>query len=185
MLHASAKLSCDTEKDCLLKLLSGFKIFWLGMTTNERLNMSRYHHFTDNYGAMQTPFRLVESFLGFSLTQVAWTFSQIYYVWPTDRCCSERYEWIEGESEFLKTNAVLIGAPSETLGQLIETGWRSHGQNRDLGLRGCYWRDPLWRKTGKAVAVTQLATVNYVTKQIILSSLRTIFFNSDICIGAS
>ncbi|KAK2569073.1 Palmitoyltransferase ZDHHC17 [Acropora cervicornis] len=33
-----------------------YQIFWLGMTTNERLNMSRYHHFTDNYGAMQTPF---------------------------------------------------------------------------------------------------------------------------------
>ncbi|XP_020603898.1 palmitoyltransferase ZDHHC17-like isoform X2 [Orbicella faveolata] len=33
-----------------------YQIFWLGMTTNERLNMSRYPHFTDNNGIQMTPF---------------------------------------------------------------------------------------------------------------------------------
>ncbi|XP_068760562.1 palmitoyltransferase ZDHHC17-like isoform X1 [Montipora capricornis] len=33
-----------------------YQIFWLGMTTNERMNLSRYHHFSDNCGTMQTPF---------------------------------------------------------------------------------------------------------------------------------
>lgn len=39
--------------------LSNFvsKIFWLAMTTNERLNMSRYAHFSDDKGMPQSPFR--------------------------------------------------------------------------------------------------------------------------------
>lgn len=132
MLHASTKLSCDTGKVDLLKLLSGFKIFWLGMTTNERLNMSRYCHFTDNYGAMKTPFRLVERFLGFSLTPVAWTFSQIYYVWPLPGAVVRNVTEIEGErvSKYESTTYwSIVGEPGVL--------------NRD-------WTKKLWAKSGSA-----------------------------------
>ncbi|XP_022784981.1 palmitoyltransferase ZDHHC17-like isoform X2 [Stylophora pistillata] len=33
-----------------------YQIFWLAMTTNERLNMSRYAHFSDDKGMPQSPF---------------------------------------------------------------------------------------------------------------------------------
>jgi len=130
MLHASTKLSCDTGKVYLIKLLSGFKIFWLGMTTNERLNMSRYHHFTDNYGAMQTPFRLVERFLGFSLTPVAWTFSQIYYVWPLPGAVVRNVTEIERErvSKYESTTYwSILGEPGAVNRDLTKKLWAKSG----------------------------------------------------------
>ncbi|XP_078348223.1 palmitoyltransferase ZDHHC17-like isoform X2 [Oculina patagonica] len=33
-----------------------YQLFWLGMTTNERMNMSRYSHFTDDNGIQMLPF---------------------------------------------------------------------------------------------------------------------------------
>ena len=56
----------------IIFLFSFLKIFWLGMTTNERMNLSRYHHFSDNCGTMQTPFRWVYDFLNFQTKQTVW-----------------------------------------------------------------------------------------------------------------
>ena len=53
--------SCSSHSKCysvfFFFFFFFFKIFWLGMTTNERLNMSRYAHFSDNNGMPLSPFR--------------------------------------------------------------------------------------------------------------------------------
>ncbi|KAM7450555.1 Palmitoyltransferase zdhhc13 [Porites harrisoni] len=61
-----------------------YQIFWLGMTTNERLNMTRYQHFMDNHGVAQTPFSRgllgnVADFLNVSLCGLARPFHVDWY----------------------------------------------------------------------------------------------------------